>query len=49
MASLIVGHTTETIARIWVRGDGLHQHCRIVLEADREHGDQRSHTADVSL
>jgi phosphodiesterase/alkaline phosphatase D-like protein len=34
MGSLIIGHTTESTARIWLRGDRADRTCRIVVESD---------------
>ncbi len=32
MAHLIIGHTTETTARVWVRGSRWHRRCEITLD-----------------
>ena len=31
-ANLIIGHTTPTTARIWIRGNQKQRHCSVVLE-----------------
>jgi hypothetical protein len=45
MASVIIGHTTENTARIWVRGDDGHRSCRIRLTSVNS----KSSYMDVSL
>jgi phosphodiesterase/alkaline phosphatase D-like protein len=44
MPDLVIGHTTETSARIWVCGDKRHRGCRVAVRAGNEGAHQ-----DVAL
>lgn len=43
MAHLIIGHTTETTARIWVRGDKCHRTCEVAIQPTGDRALQRIH------